>query len=103
MFPPSHATFEPFPPDLDVDDLVDSAHDMVFAKRITCDAIDEWPREDFEKLVLFHVVKLGIPLVVEGFHERLDKGLFSTGWLQQNYALKGERSLLKFIPYLGCL
>lgn len=86
MLPRQRAAFKPFPPDLDVEELVEAVPNFVYAERITCDAIDEWPREDFEALVLLHVVKLGIPLVIEGFHERLHEGLFTRKWLKRNHS-----------------
>lgn len=87
------AVFEPFPPNLDIGDLVDSTPNFNFAWRITCDSIDENPREDFEQLVLFHVILGGRPLVIEGFQERLDKFLFSEKWLRQNCAGKSKLAL----------
>lgn len=86
MLPRQRAAFEPFPPDLDVETLVETVPSFEYARRITCDAIDEWPREDFEKLVLLHVVMLGLPLVIEGFQDRLHKGLFSRKWLKRNHS-----------------
>lgn len=86
MLPRQRAAFKPFPPDLDVKELVEAVPNFEFAGRIACNALDEWPREDFEKLVLFHVVKLGMPLVIEGFHERLHKGLFTRKWLKRNHS-----------------
>ncbi|KAJ5081428.1 hypothetical protein NUU61_009692 [Penicillium alfredii] len=93
----TRAVFEPFPPNLDIGDLVDSTPKFNFAWRITCDSIDENPREDFEQLVLFHVILSGRPLVIEGFQKRLDKFLFSEKWLRQNCAGKKEnaRDLVK--------
>lgn len=61
---------------------------------ITCDAIEDFPLEDFEKLVLYQVVLSGRPLVIRGFHQRLDKRIFSEKWLRAKYAKKGEFALL---------
>lgn len=94
MLPRQRAVFKPFPPDLDLDNLVATEPQVEYAKRIHCNAIDEWPREDFEKLVHLHVVKLGMPLVVEGFQDRLHKGLFTRKWLKGNHST-GKRSILR--------
>lgn len=61
---------------------------------ITCDSIEEFPLEDFERLVLYQVVLSGRPLVIRGFQQHLDKGIFSEKWLRQKYAKKGEFALL---------
>lgn len=90
---PAHRTrlaSEPLPPLLNIQQVVESTPNFDFAMRITCDAVDEFPLEDFEKLVLFQVVLTGRPLVIEGFHQRFDKGLFSEKWLRENYASKSE-------------
>ncbi|KAJ5949733.1 hypothetical protein N7454_001317 [Penicillium verhagenii] len=93
MTPPSRAIFEPFPTHLNLAELVETTHNFEFAKRITCQSIDGQPREDFDKLVLFHVIMLGEPLVIEGFHEYLDKPLFSSKWLQQNCQNRASNSV----------
>lgn len=82
--------FEPFPPHLDVAQLVESTPPFQFASRIACDAIDQYPPEDFQRLIFLNVVVLGLPLVIEGFEERLDKNLFSEKWLRQSCATKGK-------------
>lgn len=84
------AAFEAFPPHLNLAEVVESTPTFEFVPRITCDAIDQWPREDFEKLVFVRVVQLGLPLVIEGFQGRLDKDLFSEKWLRQNYSTNGK-------------
>ncbi|KAJ6122532.1 hypothetical protein N7512_004997 [Penicillium capsulatum] len=89
--------FEPFPPHLDVAQVVESTPSFEFATRITCDAIDDSSPEDFQRLIYLNVVVLGLPLVIEGFQERLDKSLFSKDWLRETYATKVEnaRDLVK--------
>ncbi|KAJ9247389.1 hypothetical protein DTO207G8_8088 [Paecilomyces variotii] len=84
------AAFEPLPPDLDVTALVESTPNFEFAVRIHCDAIDEQGLENFEKLVLLHVVLGGKPLVIEGYEDRLDKWTFSEQWLRDNHSAKTE-------------
>ncbi|KAJ5813904.1 uncharacterized protein N7503_000654 [Penicillium pulvis] len=94
---PPRATFEPFPTHLDVKELVETTDNFVFAVRISCEAVDTLPREDFDNLVRYHVTMLGMPLVIEGFHEHLDKGLFSSRWLQKNGQSEQVRDLTRGI------
>ena len=82
--------FEPFAPALDLQHEVDTTPNFRFAARINCHALDRFPREEFERLVLFHVVLCGVPLVIEGFQGYLDRGLFSEHWLQQKYSDKSK-------------
>ncbi|KAL4963187.1 putative JmjC domain protein [Aspergillus stella-maris] len=84
------AAFEPISPDLDFEELVKSTPNFEEVVRIHCDAIDENGLENFEKLVLLHVIVRGLPLVVEGFDKQLDKALFSEKWLRTHYAAKRE-------------
>lgn len=86
MLPRQRAVFRPFPPDLDVDSLVNTEPQFEYARRIDCNAIDQWPREDFERLVHLFVLELGKPLVIEGFQDRLHKGLFTRKWLKRNHS-----------------
>ncbi|CAG8056167.1 unnamed protein product [Penicillium salamii] len=86
----SRMAFEPMPPDLDINAVVESTPNFEFAMRITCESIDEHPLEQFEKLVLYQVVLSGRPLVIEGFQEYLDKRLFSERWLRETYSSKIE-------------
>ncbi|KAJ5787410.1 hypothetical protein N7457_002400 [Penicillium paradoxum] len=90
---PAHRTrlaFEPLPPLLDVQHIVESTPNFDFAMRINCDTVDEFPLEDFERLILFQVVLTGRPLVIEGFHHRFDKVLFTEKWLREKYSEKTE-------------
>ncbi|KAL3456816.1 hypothetical protein BJX64DRAFT_31980 [Aspergillus heterothallicus] len=86
------AAFEPLSPDLDVTELVDSTPNFEQVVRIHCDAIDENGLENFEKLVLLHVIVRGLPLVVEGFDKRLDNAVFSETWLRNHYSAKQEQA-----------
>ncbi|KXG52328.1 uncharacterized protein PGRI_086120 [Penicillium griseofulvum] len=90
---PAHRTrlaFEPLSPLLDIHQVVESTPNFEFAMEITCDSIDDFPLEDFEKLVLYQVALSGRPLVIRGFQKRLDNGLFSEKWLREKYAKKVE-------------
>ena len=91
------AVFEPFPPHLNIADVVESTPTFEFVPRIACDAIDQWPCEDFERLVFVRVVQLGLPLVIEGFQDRLDQNLFSEKWLREHYSTNG-----KLFPWIKC-
>ena len=55
--------------------------------------IDHQGLENFEKLVLLHVILGGKPLVIEGYQNRLDRWTFALQWLRDNCASKGERLL----------
>lgn len=84
------AAFEPLSPDLDLEALVESTPNFEFVTRIHCDAIDQNDLDDFEKLVALQVVRLGRPLVIEGFEKRLNHTLFSEKWLRGHYSAKSE-------------
>lgn len=80
------AVFEPFPPNLDIDKEIQTTNQFQHAARISCEFIDQFPREDLELYILTWVVKLGRPLVITGFDKRIDKNLFSEKWLMHHYA-----------------
>lgn len=82
------AAFEAISPDLDVDALVEQTPNFQYVLRVSCELIDEQGLEAFEKLVLLHVILGGKPLVVEGFHNKLDQWTFSTQWLRDNMGTK---------------
>ena len=86
------ASFEPIPPDLDLDALVEQTPNFKYAPRIPCEMIDLQGMDAFEKLVLLHVVNGGKPLVVEGFQDKLDPWTFSTRWLRDNVGKKFEQA-----------
>ncbi|KAJ5323015.1 hypothetical protein N7452_011304 [Penicillium brevicompactum] len=86
----SRMAFEPMPPGLDINAVVDSTPNFEFAMRITCDSVNQFPLADFEKLVLYQVVLSGKPLVIEGFQSHLDQELFSEKWLRERYSSKVE-------------
>lgn len=90
MSPPVHpqARFDPFPPDLDLPELVENAPPFRWAQRITLQQIDTLGQERFEKLVLSHVIQGGKPLVIEGWKDVLPTGVFTANWLEHNYGDK---------------
>ncbi|KAI9781813.1 MAG: hypothetical protein M1835_004186 [Candelina submexicana] len=84
------ASFDPIPPDFDLDALVEATPNFEYVVRISCDMIEQQGQEAFNKLVLLHVVLGGKPLVVEGFQTRLDKWAFTPKWLKENQGKKYE-------------
>ncbi|KAL8807146.1 MAG: hypothetical protein Q9200_004779 [Gallowayella weberi] len=79
------AAFDPIAPNLDLDALVQQTPNFEYVTRISCDMIETQGFETFEKLVLLHVLIGGKPLVIEGFHKRLDEWTFTSTWLQDNH------------------
>ncbi|KAL8937726.1 MAG: hypothetical protein Q9211_003539 [Gyalolechia sp. 1 TL-2023] len=86
------AAFDPISPDLDLDALVQQTPNFEYVTRISCDMIETQGLDTFEKLVLLHVIIGGRPLVIEGFHKRLDEWTFTNGWLQDNHGKKFEQA-----------
>ena len=83
------AAFEPISPDFDLKALVESQPNFEWVVRIHCDMIDHQGLENFEKLVLIHVILGGKPLVIEGYEGRLDRWTFALQWLRDNCGSKG--------------
>lgn len=81
------AKFDPIPPDLDLDDLVDRTPNFEWVQRIPASKIRKL---EFEKLVWYHVINQGKPLVIEGWNSRLKKPLFSGQWMEEVYNKKRE-------------
>ncbi|PGH07956.1 hypothetical protein AJ80_07937 [Polytolypa hystricis UAMH7299] len=86
------AAFEPISPDLDLAKLVETTPNFEYVVRIHCDAIDEQGIDQFEKLVLLHVIIGGKPLVIEGYQDRLEKWIFGLQWLKDNHGTKVENA-----------
>ncbi|KAL8668353.1 MAG: hypothetical protein Q9168_007014 [Polycauliona sp. 1 TL-2023] len=84
------AAFDPISPDLDLDALVQQTPNFEYVTRISCDMIETQGLDTFEKLVLLHVLIGGKPLVIEGFHKRLDEWTFTSAWLQDNFGQEFE-------------
>ncbi|ROT40310.1 hypothetical protein SODALDRAFT_321683 [Sodiomyces alkalinus F11] len=84
------AKFDPIPPDLDLYGLVDRCANFEWVLRISIHQIRNLGPEEFEKLVLLHVIQGGKPLVIEGWDEVLPPSLFSAQWLEQNLDKKQE-------------
>ncbi|KAL9114794.1 MAG: hypothetical protein Q9187_007422, partial [Circinaria calcarea] len=86
------ASFDPINPDLDLAALVEETPNFEYVDRIPCETIEQQGLENFEKLVLLHVIIRGKPLVVEGFHRRLDRWTFTPQWLRDNIGQKFEQA-----------
>ncbi|EXJ58643.1 hypothetical protein A1O7_06071 [Cladophialophora yegresii CBS 114405] len=86
------AAFEPMAPDFDLKSLVESQANFEWVVRIHCDMIDHQGLENFEKLVLIHVILGGKPLVIEGYEGRLDRWTFALQWLRDNCGSKVENA-----------
>lgn len=84
------AAFEPIPPDLDLDALVEETSNFQYVDRISCNMIDQQGMERFDKLVLIHVVIGGKPLIVDDYYARQDPWTFSSKWLEDNHGGTGK-------------
>jgi hypothetical protein len=84
------ASFEPIPPDFDVRTFVETADNFRYADRISYEMIKNNGIQQFEKLVLLHVIIGGKPLVIDGFEEVLDPWTFTPSWLRDNHGEKVE-------------
>ncbi|KAI9817672.1 MAG: hypothetical protein M1826_001518, partial [Phylliscum demangeonii] len=86
------ASFQPLPPSLDVDRLVEANDNFTYVKRIQVRDIGEEGLDAFERLVIEHVVVGGKPLVIEGLDKVLSKSIFSVKWLEEHYGAKHENA-----------
>ncbi|KAF4983230.1 hypothetical protein FZEAL_1315, partial [Fusarium zealandicum] len=84
------AKFDPIPPDLDVYGLVDRTPNFKWVQRVSRAQIRNLGQQEFEKLVLIHVVAGGKPLVIDGWEGVLPKWLFDVSWLEKTYDKKQE-------------
>jgi hypothetical protein len=95
-----HASFEPLPPDFDVRTIVEETDNFQYVDRISRETIEENGIDQFEKLVLLHVIIGGKPLVIDGFEEKLDPWTFQRRWLVDNHGDKSESiSILSDVPW----
>ncbi|KAF5616440.1 uncharacterized protein FTJAE_12967 [Fusarium tjaetaba] len=79
------AKFDPIPPDLDLYGLVDKTPNFKWVQRVSRTQIRNLGQQEFEKLVLIHVIAGGKPLVIDGWDGVLPKGLFDVRWLEETY------------------
>lgn len=83
------AAFEPIPPDFDINHLVESNEHFEWVTRVGYDIIANQSPDQLEKLVRYHVISKGLPLIIDGYSERLDPWIFTPKWLRDNH---GESS-----------
>lgn len=84
------AKFDPIPPDLDLNTLVETTQNFDYVARISKTQIKDLGIDKFEKIVLNHVINGGKPLVVDGWDADLPPWLFSPTWLIDNVGTKRE-------------
>jgi hypothetical protein len=82
------AKFDPIPPDLDLNALVERTPTLEWALRLTAEQLRSLGQQEFEKLVVLHVIQGGKPLVIEQWDSLLPKDLFSAQWLERTYDKK---------------
>lgn len=94
------AKFDPLPPNLDLQHLVDQTPNFKWVQRVSRNQIRSLGQLEFEKLIKIHVVDGGKPLVVDGWDAVLPKRLFNARWLEQAYDKKREFfHLILRLPY----
>lgn len=86
------ASFEPIAPTFDLKQLVEKTPNFSYVDRISCEMIQQQGLAAFEKLVTFHVVVGGKPLVIDGFEDLLDPWTFTPKWLRDNCGEKVENA-----------
>ncbi|KAF4342581.1 hypothetical protein FBEOM_3499 [Fusarium beomiforme] len=84
------AKFDPIPPDLDLYSLVDRTPNFKWVQRVSRSQIRNLGQQEFEKLVLIHVIVGGKPLVIDGWDGVLPKWLFDVSWLEKTYDKQQE-------------
>lgn len=82
------AKFDPIPPDLDLEALVENTPNLSWVLRISMAQIRNLSLQEFENLVNIHVIQQGKPLVISGWDEVLPKDLFSAAWLENTHDKK---------------
>ncbi|CAG9979084.1 unnamed protein product [Clonostachys byssicola] len=84
------AKFDPIPPDLDLHELVDHTANLKWVQRVSRNQIRALGQQEFEKLILMHVILGGKPLVIDGWDAVLPKQIFSIDWFEKTYDKKQE-------------
>lgn len=72
----------PISPDLDLSALVENTPNFDYVTRLPRAMLEEHSNQSLEQLVLLHVVIGGKPLIIEGWENSIDPGLFGSAWLQ---------------------
>jgi hypothetical protein len=84
------AKFDPIPPELDLQALVDRSPNFDWVTRISINQIRRLGAAGFERLVQLHVIEGGRPLVVDGWSRVLPESLFGMKWLEKAHDKKRE-------------
>ncbi|KAM0235524.1 hypothetical protein ACHAPO_005812 [Fusarium lateritium] len=84
------AKFDPIPPDLDLYSLVDKTSNFQWVQRVSRSQIRSLGQQEFEKLVLIHVIIGGKPLIIDGWDGVLPKSLFDVAWLEKTHDKRQE-------------
>lgn len=87
------AQFVPIPPDLDIDALVDEAHNFDHVTRLSANKLEEHSIQSFEDLVRQIVIQQGKPLVIEDWGSRIPPWLFSRDWLEEHLGKERKPSV----------
>ncbi|KAF2665361.1 hypothetical protein BT63DRAFT_482311 [Microthyrium microscopicum] len=88
------ASFEPISTDLDINQLVEETPNFEFCNRLSFTEIERSPEglERFERMVREVCINKGLPLVIDGFEEKLDAWAFTPKWLIDNHGSKVENA-----------
>ncbi|KAF2399136.1 hypothetical protein EJ06DRAFT_531457 [Trichodelitschia bisporula] len=86
------ASFEPISPHFNLDELVETTDNFQYVDRLGLDVIEEQGLKRFEKLLLLRVIVGGMPLVIDGFEDKLDPWTFTPKWLRDNHGDKVENA-----------
>lgn len=89
---PERAEFKALPPDLDIPYLIQSTPNFEDVTRIDARNINSDTMPDVEAYIHDHVIKKGLPLVIENWHRRSDwsSWIFNLQWLVQNHGQDRE-------------
>ena len=97
----SQAAFQPISPWLNLDELVEKVDNFQYVTRVSLETIEAQGPAALNRLITLHVLVGGKPLVIEGFHKKLPRHLFSHGWLDENKGLKGWCHHLRYPLHHG--
>ncbi|RPB28392.1 hypothetical protein L211DRAFT_777647 [Terfezia boudieri ATCC MYA-4762] len=84
---PERAEFKPLSPDIDILHLIQSTPNFEHVTRIDARNVNSDTMSDVEGYIHDHVIKKGLPLVIENWHLRSDwsSWIFNVQWLIQNH------------------
>jgi len=87
MAPKQSAPFEPLSPSINIPQLLSTTPNFKPVNRIDAKNINSSNIAQLQTLIQEHVVKKGLPLVLENWHLRADwpKWIFNPDWLKENH------------------